>query len=806
MTAAREPCDHCQLPIPPDQRVEDEVGGRALAFCCQGCRGAYHIIHGAGLGDFYRTRRWRRGGTPEGVFDTEYGAEYLSAFVREGEDGTEISALVEGIRCASCVWLLEHLLGRVPGVERARLNFATHQVRVLYDPGAVAPAEILRTIARIGYLPRPYTADAAALAARDERRRLLFRFGTSAFLSMQLMGYSLALYAGYFQGMDAGSRELLQWMAAAVATPVVLYGGAPFFAGARRSLANRAPDMDLLIALGVGAAYGYSLYALAAGREVYFDSAAMIVTLVLAGRLFELGARRRASAGIDRLLRLVPDCANRVEGEALRQVPSSALENGDTVLVRPGERFPADGEVLEGETEADEAAATGEPTPVARGPGGAVTCGTLNLLAAVTVRVTAAGADSFIGRVADLVEQAQLRKAPVQRLADRVAAGFVPAVVAAALATWAAWSLAAPGTAAPWTNAVAVLVVACPCALGLATPIAVLVATGAAAQAGVLFRGGEVLEGLARVSTVAFDKTGTLTRGLPRVVGCRPAAAPEDELLRMAATAEWGSAHPLGRALREEAERRGLVVGTRASAATFPGKGVLVETPEGPLAAGSEAFLAERGVPPPEGRKASAATEVHVALGRRYLGCILLEDSPRPEAGETVARLHSLGLATVLLTGDGQRAAERVAAALGIAGVRAGLSPAEKEEFVGAAELRRERVLMVGDGINDAPALTAASVGCAVAGGTDIALETSDLVLTRAGIGAIPGAVGLARKTLRVIRQNLFWAFAYNLAALPAAAAGKLAPVHAAAAMALSSACVLANSLRLARAADRGQP
>jgi len=797
--APPDPCAHCDLPIPPGERVDDRIEGRDLAFCCRGCAGAFRIIAGAGLGDFYRRRRWDEPGTPEGAFEAAYTDEYLARFVAPAPGGAELSVLVEGIRCASCVWLLEHLLAREPGVLEARLNFATHRARVRFDPAATSPARVFATLAQIGYLPRPYTADAAEGLALRERRALLLRFGTAAFLSMQLMGYSLALYAGYFQGMDPGTRDLLQWLAGAVATPVVLYAGSPFFAGALRSLRNRAPDMDLLIALGVAAAYGYSLFALATGRDVYFDTAAMIVTLLLAGRLFEVAARRRASAGIDRLLRLVPDTAHRLEGEDVRETPTAALAVGDRLLVRPGERFPTDGEVLEGETEADESAATGEPGPVHRGPGQAVTSGTLNLAASVTVRVTAAAAASFIGRVARLVEEAQARKAPIQRLADRVAVVFVPMVVAIAAGTGAYWALVRGDRVGALLHAVSVLVVACPCALGLATPTAVLVATGAAARRGILFRGGDVLEALGRVRLAAFDKTGTLTEGRPRVAAVRPARGTEAELLGLAARAEAGSAHPLARAVAAAARERGVAVTRAEGVRVRPGRGVEVALGGGTLRVGSRAFLEEAGVEVPALQETGGRTEVHVALGTTYRGALLLEDALRPEAAEALAALASLGLETALLTGDRAEAGGRVAEAVGIREVRSGQSPEDKAAFLREREEAGVAALMVGDGINDAPALSAARVGCALAGGTDIALETSDLVLTRPDLRRLPLAVALARRTLRVIRQNLFWAFVYNLAAIPLAAAGKLAPVHSAAAMALSSVCVLANSLRLAR-------
>ncbi len=796
------PCVHCGLPIPPQDLVTDEIDGRELAFCCHGCRGAYRIITGAGLGAFYQSRTWDEPGVPDGAFDTVYDRTYLDRFVRPApEGGSEVDVLVDGVRCTACVWLIEKLVGDLTGVSGVRVNFATHRARIRFDPDRMPVDRVFDAIARLGYLPRPYTADAAEQRARRERRSLLVRFGTAAFLSMQLMGYSIALYAGYFHGIDPESRRLLQLLAGVVATPVVFYAGWPFLRGAARSLANRAPDMDLLVAVGVLSAWGYSVYAVWAGQEVYFDSAAMIVTLILLGRLFEAGARHRASAGIDRLLRLVPDTARRERNGRAETVDVGVLEPGDRVLVRPGERFPVDGEVVRGETEVDASPATGEPEPVAVGPGARAVSGTLNLTASVTVRATATAAGSFIGRVARLVEEAQARRAPVQAVADQVAARFVPAVGAVAVGTFGYAHLSGAPLGDALLRAVAVLVVACPCALGLATPLAILVGTGAAARQGILFRGGDVLEALGRVTRAGFDKTGTLTRGRPRVVAVRPApGAVEETLLATAARIEAGSAHPLAQAVVDEAHRRGLDAGPApTSVVARPGRGVAAEEDGRTVRVGSRVFLLEAGVAVPPPVADDPRTEVHVAVDDAYLGSLVLEDELRPGARDAVAALTARGIAPALLTGDRPGPARRVAGALGIAEVHAEQTPEDKTRWVRERQTAGERVLMVGDGINDAPALSAADVGCALAGGTDIALETSDLVLTRPDLGRLVLAATVARRTLGVVRQNLGWAFAYNAVAIPLAATGQLAPVWAAAAMAASSLAVLANSLRLRR-------
>jgi len=523
----------------------------------------------------------------------------------------------------------------------------------------------------------------------------------------------------------------------------------------------------------------------------------MIVTLLLTGRLFENGARRRAASGVDRLLQLAPDTAQRLDAAGLpATVDSTVLQPGERILVRPGERFPTDGRILLGETEVDCAVATGEPMPQPKGPGDAVLAGTMNLVTAITVAVERPAAESFVARVARLVEEAQSRRAPIQQLADRVAAWFVPLVTLIAAGTWLYWTLQPAPATAPLLAAIAVLVIACPCALGLATPTAILVASGAAAGRGILFRGGDILEAAARLDVAAFDKTGTLTEGRPRLTAIEPAAGSAEQLLALAAAAEAGSTHPLASGVLAEANRRQLPVTPLAAVRTLPGRGLYAETQSGVLLIGSQRLLEAEGISVPV-QAATQATVVHVAHAGGYCGRLLFEDPPRAGAGALIATLHQLGLRTMLLSGDSQAAADRLASQLGIDTAHGELTPSGKCLHLQECRAAGQQVLMVGDGINDAPALALADVGCAMAGGTDIALATSDLVLTRAELPRLVQALLLARRTLRIIRQNLFWAFAYNLAAIPLAAMGQLAPIHAAAAMALSSVCVVGNSLRL---------
>jgi Cu2+-exporting ATPase len=539
------------------------------------------------------------------------------------------------------------------------------------------------------------------------------------------------------------------------------------------------------------------------GGEVYFDTASMIITLILLGRLFEGSARNRSISGIDKLLRLAPESANLMAGEAIQVVASTSLKPGDLILVRPGERIPVDGWIHEGKTELDEATISGEPMPVLRQQGETVLAGTLNLSSSIQLQVEKVAAESFIARMALMVEEAQNRKAPIQSLADKVATLFVPFVTLTAAGTWLFWFLHDVQSTAALLNAVSVLIVACPCALGLATPTAVLVASGNAATRGILFRGGDILEITARVGTIAFDKTGTLTLGKPTVEKIIPAPGQSEEsLLRIASQVENGSSHPIARGIIDRAKVAGIPIGPTSAVETVPGRGLRMVSSEGEILVGSLAFLEKCNVAIPAVESGSL-TEVYVSLAGLWMGTLLIMDPLREEAASAVGQLQQIGLRIVLLTGDRFATAQEVSSKLAISDFHTNLNPADKTDWIRTHQEAGEKIMMVGDGINDAPALSLADVGCAMAGGTDIALETSDLVLTRGNLGRLYEAIYIARKTLLVIKQNLFWAFAYNLITIPLAASGNLAPVWAALTMASSSVIVVSNSLRLGRVIRR---
>jgi Cu2+-exporting ATPase len=619
---------------------------------------------------------------------------------------------------------------------------------------------------------------------------------------MQIMLYTVALYAGYFQGMEPLYRRAFQLIAWFLATPVVFYSGWPFARNTLRSLRRRVLNMDVLVFLGSFSAYAYSVAMVAAGGEVYFDTAAMIITLILLGRFLEAGARRRAGEAVAALMGLQPRKARRIgpSGERVT-VAVASLAVGDVFETVPGEQVPLDGLVTEGTSEVDEAMLTGESQPVLKETGAEVFGGTLNLNGRLLVRVLRVGRDTVLSRIVQAVEEAQARKAPIQAVADRVVGWFVPAVLAVALGAFVHWWSAA-GPARAFMNAVSVLVVACPCALGLATPLAVLVGTTAASRRGILVKGGDVLEAAARVDRVVFDKTGTLTRGAP-VLTESVEMDKDSGLLRMAAALEAPCAHPVARAIVSAWE------GELPPVSDFrevPGRGVrgIAEGTRG--AVGNPALMRELGIPLDEGLlvrysslSAEGKTVVVVAREGRALGLLGLIDALKPGARDAVSSLKARGLTVSMVTGDAEAVGRSVAREAGIGDVAAGSSPLGKAAVVRELQEEGGSVLMLGDGINDAPALTEARVGAAVGRATDIALKSADAVFMKDDLGLAPAFVDIARRSLRVIRQNLFWAFSYNIVAVPLAVAGLLHPIVSAAAMAASSLVVVGNSLRLAR-------
>jgi len=800
-------CSHCGISFRWKAIVgPDDDEGRNL-FCCRGCLGAYRMICDAGLANFY-DRSDRTTPTVAAETTSRYTEADLSQHIVSDGDLCRIDILVSGITCPSCVWLLERMLGRTPGVAYVSISYSGGIASLRFDPERVAPLELFSVIARLGYSPRPYSADQSEKEARRERDDLLLRFGTALFLTMQLMAYSYALYAGYFQGMGSAMKQFLQYVSLLVTTPVVFYSGWPFIVGAWRSLKTAAPGMDLLIAMGALSAWFYSLWATFAGGETYFESAAMIVTFVLIGRLLELSVRRRAMSGISSLYAAAPQRATLAGTGGNRTVDVEDVRPGDLLLVRQGERFPVDCLIVEGETEVDQSLATGESRPVLLLSGDDVRSGCVNVAAPVTVQALRPAGQSYLMRVAALVQMAQAGKPKLQQLADRVSGWFVPAVILLALLV-CAWRLLFLGESAGAAimSALSVVLIACPCAMGLAVPAAVLAACSRSASLGIILRGGDVIERLASVNSALFDKTGTITCGLPGIIGIDTCAGfDEAALLQGAATVEEQASHPIARAIVRHAADHGYQPEACREFRSVPGRGISGVLPNGKrVLCGSESFLLEQGVSlEVDHGSDSSATAILIAIDGQSAGRIMLSDKLREGAREVVSRLAAERIDIALVSGDHQATVDRIAAEIGVSSAHGGMTPDQKLAHVTELQRGGRQVLMVGDGVNDAPALAAATVSCSLSGSSDIALENADVIITGDDLSRVTTAYRISRATMAIIKQNLAWAFVYNIIGIPLAMAGFLTPVYAAVAMTASSLLVSLNSLRLMRFKHHG--
>jgi len=759
--------------------------------CCEGCKAAAEFIRDAGLADYYRFRDSpapRPEPAPDDSWTTYDRPEVQLPLVARRGESASVNLLLEGLRCSACGWLIERRLERLSGVTSIAVNPATGRAQLEWRAGSRSLSSILRTIHGLGYRPHLLgAADTLEVAVR-ERRQAMKRLALAGLGMTQVMMFAVALYAGAFDGMDPVLRQYLRLVSMLVATPVLLYSGRPFLAGAWSSVRSGQFGMDVPVALALLLAWSASTFNVFAGHgEVYFDSVTTFIFLLSLGRFAEMAARHRAGSTSDALLRLQPASAIRLAGDATERVPVTELRIGDAVLVPVGETFPADGTLLGGTTTVNEAMLTGEAQALKREAGAAVLGGSVNLSRPARVRITALGHETVLASIVRLLERAQTERPPIARLADRWSSWFVGGVLLAATLVAAAWLLVDPTRA--FGTTLSVLVVTCPCALSLATPTAITAATSSLARRGLLITRAETIETLAHADRVVLDKTGTLTLGEPLVSDVTPLGSLDaDRCLRIAAGLERTSTHPIARAFRRVEDP----LPAPAHAGGEAGEGLEGSYDGIRYRLGRRDFVAAIA-----GTAARADAGTYLGRDGEWLAEIEITDSLRPGAREAVARLARQGIATEIASGDHAAAVTGIAAQAGVPDYHARMRPEDKMSLVRARQAAGDTVLMVGDGVNDAPVLAAASVSIAMGAGASLAQTSAGAVLMAADLDVIPSAVETARKTVGVIRQNLGWAVAYNVVALPLAALGYIPPWAAAIGMSSSSLLVVANALRL---------
>lgn len=790
-------CYHCQLPIQGEPLFFAEINAQQQPMCCPGCSAVAEAISAGGLASYYQ---YRTQAAPQAEdISTEASAELqlydlpelqrdfvFTVISDDGRELREATLLLEGITCAACAWLIEQHLDPLTAVDWVSVNLTQHRLQLRWDPKQSSLSELLGALSRIGYRATPYHPDRHAQLAEQEQRLAIRRLALAGIGMMQVMMFAIALYAGAFQGMDPLYRSLLRWVSFLVATPVVFYSAAPFFQAAWRDLKNRSLSMDVPVSLAIGGAYCASIWATLSGTgEVYFDSVSMFTFLLLLGRFLEMRTRHRRGFSGNRLRTLLPASAEKWLDGHYVQVAQAILQPGDRVRVRPGHSIPADGDIIQGCSAIDESAITGEYLPVRRTVGDRVIGGSLNTEQPLEIKVTHTGEQARLASIVQLLERAQTDKPQLARIADRVASRFVAAVLLVASAVFFYWYQQLPGDAF-WIT-LSVLVVTCPCALSLATPTALTAATSRLHERGLLVTRGHVLEGLTEISTVIFDKTGTLTQGelgLLQTISLN--GQPEDELLNIAAALEQHSEHPIARAF--PVSHRSL---TRSK--NHLGQGVSGQFEGVNYRVGRPDFACSNPPNPPT----TSGQWLLLSGNQQPIAWFELSDRLRHDAAQSIAQLKQAGLKVRLLSGDTQGVVAEVAKSLHVDQYHAAATPEGKLAVLKQLQQDGEKILMVGDGINDLPVLAQADISIAMSNATDLAKTSADAILLSNALRRIPEAYAIAQKTRRVIRQNIGWALGYNLLALPLAAAGLIQPWLAAIGMASSSLIVVANALRI---------
>ena len=801
-------CYHCGLPVSGAAACDAEINGEKRSFCCAGCKTVCQVIHESGLDDFYNRLNYQSAEAPppETPLDLEQYdlPEVQVDFVRTLEaEKKQAHLLVDGIHCAACVWLIEHGLNGMDGIELAEVNLAHQRLNLRWDSSRVKLSAIMMRLGRLGYAAAPFNPEAAEGSLQRRNRSLLFRMAFAGFGMMNIMWISIALYAGAFSGIDSELKQFFHWISFCIATPVLLYSGWPFFRAALLGLKQLRLTMDLPIAIGALSTWFYSSWiTLNASGEVYFDTVVTFLFVILIGRYLEGLSKRNASSAALRLMELQPRLATRLLGDGEERISVRKLQLGDHLLVRPGEKVPADGIVLSGESYIDESMLSGEARPLRKEAGANVVAGSMNVDGSLTVDVCSMGADTVLARIVTLVEEAQGSKAKVQQIADRIVPWFVAATIGLALITFLCWLEDDFNTAL--LAAVSVLIITCPCALGLATPMGIAVGVGAGAKRGVLVRHGQALEILSGITHVVFDKTGTLTEGRMRVMQVLTANGFEpDKLITLAAAVEGKSRHPLATAIVVELKTKQL---SCESFLSESGLGVSGLVGGCRVVIGNLRLMQRDSIAVPEQMQSEQSrieqqmgVAVLVAVDGVLAGLIHLQDRVRAEAASLIQSLRQQGIGITMLTGDSTAAAQALQETLGEMYVVAELLPEDKEAEIRQLQARGEKVLMIGDGVNDAPALARADVSMAMGSGMDVSMACADIVLVSSDLSRVGFAIKLAQKTLSTIRQNIGISLAYNVILVPAAMAALVTPVFAAIAMPVSSLLVIGNAILIRR-------
>ncbi|MEZ5307084.1 MAG: heavy metal translocating P-type ATPase [Pyrinomonadaceae bacterium] len=811
-------CELCGIDVGRNPFAMD-VRGEEKHFCCMGCMNVYTILLESGAVDegvdFRETEIFKRS-EALGLISNGAGIKKKSV-VPEGAETKETVIHVSGMWCPACSWLIEHDLSGVPGVVSAEAFFASDIVKVEYCPQFVPPQKLRENIEKLGYKTSDQSEDSNA--ADEERRSLVIKIGLAAFLWVNIMTLSVPLYVGYFQEISESVRSLFPLLLMVLSIPVVFYSASPILRIAWQGLKSGSIRMETLLSTGILTAFFYSSFQAFRGEtHVYFDTAAALVTLVLLGKLMERGAKDRTTRAVSNLYRMMPKKVRIMHGSVERFIPLDDLNVGDEFIVKAGERIPADGTVLVGATHTDESLLSGESAPVARIEGSGVVSGSLNITSAIRVSATRVGSDATLAQIISLVENALSSRSSIERTVDAVSRVFVPAVIVISVLTlFGSYWLGATSIEDSVMRAVAVLVIACPCALGLATPLALTAAVGAASKSGILIGDSSVLEKLRSLDAIVFDKTGTVTAGDFEVVDLfaddeTEADAFADSMIPALAAVEKYSEHPLGQAVVRFAERRKLRVPEAGSIEVISGKGIRGVVSGVEYFAGNQKLVDEYGcdlsadlVSKSEIWQKAGRTVAYVGTGREVKGILAFGDSVRPEATEAFADLRAQGIETIIVSGDANATTAYVADEVGADGFLAEAVPADKIAFIEERQKDGSMVAMIGDGINDAPALAKSDLGIAMGSGTEIAMKAADMVLMGGDLSKITYVIDLAYKTRNIVRQNLFWAFFYNTLGISLAAFGILNPIMAAAAMFVSSLSVIGNSFRLSRSLMKQQ-